>query len=68
MFHKKAPNVRFREGFGMTEASPVITFTRGELVDTKGASGQLMPNMKMKVTTIIIAARLVVDRDEPRNL
>ena len=38
----------------MTEASPVITFTRGELVDTKGASGQLMPNMKMKVTIIII--------------
>lgn len=34
----------------MTEASPVVTFTRGDLVDTKGASGQLMPNMKMKVT------------------
>lgn len=50
MFHKKAPNVRFREGYGMTEASPVVTFTRGDLVDTKGASGQLMPNMKMKVT------------------
>ena len=38
----------------MTEASPVITFTRGDLVDTKGASGQLMPNMKMKVTIIKI--------------
>ena len=30
----------------MTEASPVVTFTRGDLVDTKGASGQLMPNIQ----------------------
>ena len=50
LFHKKAPNVRFREGYGMTEASPVVTFTRGDLVDTRGATGQLMPNMRMKAT------------------
>jgi len=49
MFHKRAPKVRFREGFGMTEMAPAITFTRGNLEDTKGSTGQLLPNTKMKV-------------------
>ena len=46
LFHKKNGRVRFREGFGMTEGSPAITFTRGRLLDTKGSSGQLLPNMR----------------------
>jgi len=49
-FHSKAPNVRFREGFGMTEMAPAITFTRGNLADNKlGSTGQLLPNTRMKV-------------------
>ena len=46
LFHQKAPRVRFREGFGMTEGGPAITFTRGNLKDTMGSSGQLLPNMR----------------------
>ena len=46
LFHKKNARVRFREGFGMTEGAPAITFTRGRLLDTKGSSGQLLPNMR----------------------
>jgi len=49
LFHKRAPKVRFREGFGMTEMGPAVTFTRGNIEDTKGSTGQLLPNMKMKV-------------------
>eukprot|EP00092_Neocalanus_flemingeri_P028236 GFUD01030662.1.p1 GENE.GFUD01030662.1~~GFUD01030662.1.p1 ORF type:complete len:562 (+),score=162.99 GFUD01030662.1:38-1723(+) len=47
MFHKRAPNVRFREGFGMTEMAPAITFSRGH-ISSSGSTGQLLPNMKMK--------------------
>jgi len=52
LFHKKAARVRFREGFGMTEGGPAITFTRGRLLDTKGSSGQLLPNMRLKVVSL----------------
>ena len=52
LFHQKAPRVRFREGFGMTEGGPAITFTRGNLKDTMGSSGQLLPNMRMKVVSL----------------
>ena len=50
LFHQKAPRVRFREGFGMTEGGPAITFTRGNLKDTMGSSGQLLPNMRSSFT------------------
>ena len=50
LFHQKAPRVRFREGFGMTEGGPAITFTRGNLKDTMGSSGQLLPNMRSTFT------------------
>jgi len=52
LFHKRAPNVRFREGFGMTEMAPAVTFTRGTGADSKGSTGQLLPNMKMKVVDL----------------
>ena len=45
MFHQKAPRVRFREGFGMTEASGAITFGRKNQ-SLVGSSGQLLPNMR----------------------
>ena len=53
LFHQKAPRVRFREGFGMTEGGPAITFTRGNLKDTMGSSGQLLPNMRSTFTFYI---------------
>merc|ERR1719493_12324 len=49
LFHKKAPHVRFREGYGMTEMSPAVTFTRKSVQNTGGSTGQLVPNTKMKV-------------------
>jgi len=49
LFHKRAPHVRFREGYGMTEMSPAVTFTRLTMVSTGGSSGQLLPNTSMKV-------------------
>jgi len=52
LFHKRAPKVRFREGFGMTEMAPAVTFTRGTGEDSKGSTGQLLPNMKMKVVDL----------------
>ena len=30
----------------MTEMAPAVTFTRGTGEDTKGSTGQLLPNMK----------------------
>ena len=45
MFHQKAPRVRFREGFGMTEAGGAITFGRKDQ-SLLGSSGQLLPNMR----------------------
>jgi hypothetical protein len=30
----------------MTEMGPAVTFTRGNIEDTKGSTGQLLPNMK----------------------
>jgi len=51
LFHKRAPHVRFREGYGMTELSPAATFTRIDTDDsaTEGSTGKLVPNTKMKV-------------------
>ena len=34
----------------MTEGGPAITFTRGNLKDTMGSSGQLLPNMRSPFT------------------
>ena len=49
LLKQKAPHVRFREVYGMTEMSPFVTFTRLDTIDTEGSSGQLTPNTSMKV-------------------
>ena len=38
---------RFREGYGMTEMSPAVTFTRKSMLSTGGSSGQLLPNTRL---------------------
>merc|ERR1719187_2777376 len=53
LFHKRAPHVRFREGYGMTEMSPAVTFPRLSVVSTGGSSGQLLPNTSMKVVDLV---------------
>ena len=60
LFHQKAPRVRFREGFGMTEGGPAITFTRGNLKDTMGSSGQLLPNMRSTFTLYLTSLNLYI--------
>ena len=40
LFHKKAPNVMFREGYGMTESAGALTFGRGNQA-VPGSCGQL---------------------------
>ena len=52
LLKQKAPHVRFREVYGMTEMSPFVTFTRLDTIDTEGSSGQLTPNTSMKVANI----------------
>jgi len=49
LFLQKAPHVRFREGYGMTELSPAVTFTSKTTNETGGSCGQLLPNTQMKV-------------------
>jgi len=46
--HQKAPHIRFREAYGMTECSGGVTITRG-FGKTGGSSGQLVPNTSLKV-------------------
>ena len=46
---RRAPEVRFREGYGMTEMAPAVTFVRGSHLVTGGSTGQLVPNSSMKV-------------------
>lgn len=53
LFHARAPSVRFREGYGMTESSPVVTFTRQQTGDTLGSTGQLLPNTSLKVLDLV---------------
>ena len=52
LLKQKAPHVRFREVYGMTEMSPFVTFTRLDTHDTEGSSGQLTPNTSMKVVSV----------------
>ena len=52
LLKQKAPHVRFREVYGMTEMSPFVTFTRMDTIDTEGSSGQLTPNTSMKVVSV----------------
>ena len=49
LFYRRAPEVRFREGYGMTELAPAVTFVRGTHLVTGGSTGQLLPNTSMKV-------------------
>ena len=51
-FFRRAPEVRFREGYGMTEMAPAVTFVRGTHLVTGGSTGQLVPNSSMKVKTL----------------
>ena len=53
LFDKRAPNVRFRERYGMTEISPAVTFTRLQVEQTGGSCGQLLPNTNMKVLDLV---------------
>ena len=41
---------RLREGYGMTEMSPAVTFTDLNTNQTGGSCGQLLPNTRMKVS------------------
>ena len=51
LFKKKAPNVNFREGWGMTELSPVATSTRDD-VFIPGSCGVLLPNTEAKIVDV----------------
>ena len=51
LFKKKAPNVKFREGWGMTELSPVVTSTRDD-VFIPGSCGVLLPNTEAKIIDV----------------
>ena len=42
---------RFREGYGMPEMSPAVTFTDLDTSQTGGSCGKLLPNTRMKVDT-----------------
>lgn len=53
LFLKKAPHVRLREGYGMTEMSPAVTFTDLNTNQTGGSCGQLLPNTRMKVLDLV---------------
>jgi len=54
---RKAPGVRFREGYGMTEMAPAVTFVRGADMET-GSTGQLVPNTSMKVLDLTTGEEL----------
>ena len=45
--------MRFREGYGMTEMAPAVTFVRGTHLVTGGSTGQLVPNSSMKVKSTV---------------
>jgi len=47
-FKRKAPHVHFREGYGMTELSPVVTMTIVDLFKP-GSCGILLPNTEAKI-------------------
>ena len=49
---------RFREGYGMTEMSPAVTFTDMNTNDTGGSCGKLLPNTSMKVVDLDTGAEL----------
>ena len=50
-FKKKAPTVHFREGYGMTELSPVVTLTIVDIFKP-GSCGVLLPNTQAKVVDL----------------
>jgi len=50
-FKLKAPNVHFREGYGMTELSPVATMTIVDLFKP-GSCGILLPNTEAKIVDL----------------
>lgn len=50
-FKRKAPNVHFREGYGMTELSPVSTLTIVDLFKP-GSCGVVLPNSEAKVVDL----------------
>jgi len=50
-FLVRAPHVAFREGYGMSELSPVVCFTRKDRI-IPGSTGSLVPNTNMKVADL----------------
>ena len=57
LFKKKAPNVKFREGWGMTETSPVVTSTKDEIF-LPGSCGVLLPNTEAKIIDVTTGENL----------
>ena len=51
VFHKKAPNVRFREGWGMTETSPSVCQSQDETFNP-GSCGFLLANTEAKIVDL----------------
>jgi len=47
----KGPHIKFREGYGMSELSPVVCVTKKNKI-IPGSTGNLIPNTKMKVVDL----------------
>jgi len=56
-FKEKAPNCQFREGWGMTELSPVGTMTAAN-DEVLGSCGILLPNSQGKVVDLVTGEAL----------
>lgn len=50
-FMKKFPNIKLREGYGMTELSPVATFTSLDKL-VYGSCGITIPNTELKIADL----------------
>ena len=57
LFHKKTPNVNFREGWGMTETGPSVLQTQDENFKP-GSCGFLLPNTEAKIVDLETGAAL----------
>ena len=51
LFHKKAPNVQFREEWGMTETTTAVLQTHDKTFET-GSCGYVLPNSEAKIVDL----------------